>query len=165
MLVPEVLSLTTSSSRDTSLPPLAQVSPQMDDLAGPSTLQSIPGATTLIPSLLSINPRSTPTSAVTNTPALGTSTALQAELSSQLAAMATQLKRNVIHFSESLEKDASVVSAAQEKLEGNFDLMKTTRLRARDHGLKSRGTTCWVLGSVVVVLMIFVLMMFLIRIT
>ena len=56
--------------------------------------------------------------------------------------MATQLKRNAIHFSESLAKDQAVVAEAQEKLEGNYDVMKKERLRVRDLRGKTGGTTC-----------------------
>jgi hypothetical protein len=79
--------------------------------------------------------------------------------------MATQLKRNAMHFSDSLGKDEAVLSGAQEKLERNFDVMKAERTKLRDHRGKSRWTTCLVTTSVVVVLMTFVLMLFVIRLT
>jgi len=79
--------------------------------------------------------------------------------------MATQLHRNATHFSESLEKDKSVLVAMQEKVEGNFDFMKRERIRLRDFQGKSGGTTCLVIMSVVVVLIAFILMVFIIRLT
>ncbi|KII92205.1 hypothetical protein PLICRDRAFT_464542 [Plicaturopsis crispa FD-325 SS-3] len=71
-------------------------------------------------------------------------------MSEQLAQMATQLKRNAMHFSESLARDQAVVDEAQEKLEGNYDVMKKERVRLRDHRGKSGSTTCLVLMSMLV---------------
>jgi hypothetical protein len=96
---------------------------------------------------------------------LQNSRALQEDLSEQLALMATQLRRNATHFSQSLEKDKSVVEAMQEKVEGNFEFMKQARIRLRDFRGKSGGTTCLVIMSVIVVLIAFMLMVFLIRLT
>ena len=93
------------------------------------------------------------------------SNALQQELSDQLAQMATQLKRNAIHFSDSLARDQAVVEDAQLKLEGNYDVMKKERLRARDLRGKSGSTTCLVVMSVVAVLVAFVMMVLVIRAT
>ncbi|KAF9241810.1 hypothetical protein BU15DRAFT_73153 [Melanogaster broomeanus] len=93
------------------------------------------------------------------------SRALQEELSEQLALMATQLRRNATHFSESLQKDKTVVEAMQEKLEGNFDFMKRERIRLRDFRGKSGGTTCLVIMSILIVLIAFMLMVFVIRVT
>ncbi|KAI9571675.1 hypothetical protein HD554DRAFT_2203265 [Boletus coccyginus] len=105
-------------------------------------------------------------SRITATPTiLQNSRVLQEELSEQLALMATQLRRNATHFSESLEKDKSVVGAMQEKVEGNFEFMKRERIRLRDFRGKSGGTTCLVMMSVIVVLIAFILMMFVIRLT
>ena len=79
--------------------------------------------------------------------------------------MATQLRRNATHFSQSLEKDKSVVEAMQEKIEGNFEFMKGARIRLRDFRGRSGGTTCLVMMSVIVVLIAFMLMVFIIRLT
>lgn len=79
--------------------------------------------------------------------------------------MATQLKRNALHFSESLAKDQAVVEDAQVKLEGNYDVMKKERLRVRDLRGKTGGTTCLVIMSVVAVLVAFLFMVLLIRAT
>ena len=79
--------------------------------------------------------------------------------------MATQLKRNAIHFSDSLGKDQAVVEDAQLKIEGNYDVMKKERLRARDLRGKSGSTTCLVVMSVVAVLVAFVIMVLVIRAT
>lgn len=79
--------------------------------------------------------------------------------------MATQLRRNATHFSESLQKDKSVLEVMQEKVEGNFEFMKRERIRLRDFRGKSGGTTCLVIMSVIVVLIAFILMVFVIRLT
>ncbi|KAI6166035.1 membrane fusion protein Use1-domain-containing protein [Pisolithus thermaeus] len=103
---------------------------------------------------------------ITATPAiLQNSRAVQEELSEQLALMARQLRRNATHFSDSLARDKVVVDAMQEKLEGNFDLLKKERVRLRDFRGKSGGTTCLVIMSVIIVVIAFILMVFVIRVT
>jgi SNARE protein 1 len=77
--------------------------------------------------------------------------------------MATQLKRNALHFSDALAKDQAVVVEAEQKLEGNYGLMERERDRLRDHGGKSRGTTCLVVMIMLVVVLLFALMVVLIR--
>ncbi|KAK0455532.1 membrane fusion protein Use1-domain-containing protein [Desarmillaria tabescens] len=91
--------------------------------------------------------------------------ALHNELSDQLAQMATQLKRNALHFSNSLSADKAVVEAAQQKIESNFDVMKKERVRLRDHRGKSGSTTCLAIMSVIVVTVLFIFMVMLIRLT
>jgi len=61
--------------------------------------------------------------------------------------------------------EAQVVEAMQEKVEGNFEFMKRARVRLRDFRGKSGGTTCLVIMSVIVVLIAFILMVFIIRLT
>jgi len=79
--------------------------------------------------------------------------------------MAVQLRRNATHFSDSLVKDKTVVETMQEKLEGNFELMQKERTRLRDFRGKSGGTTCLVIMSVIVVVIAFIVMVFVIRVT
>lgn len=93
------------------------------------------------------------------------STAIHEELSEQLAQMATQLKRNAVHFAGSLEKDKAVVIEAQEKLERNFDVMSNQRVRLRDHRTKSWGTTWITVLSILVAVIGFILTFFVIRFT
>ncbi|KAI0948928.1 hypothetical protein AcW1_008666 [Taiwanofungus camphoratus] len=124
---------------------------------------SINPSNTLLPPNL---PASTLQSSSTSTPAiLQNSAALQEELSAQLAQMASQLKRNAVHFSDSLEKDKAAVLETQEKLERNYDVMKRERLRVRDHHSKGWGTTWIVILSLAVALIGFILTFFVIRIT
>jgi len=101
-----------------------------------------------------------------NAPAfLSTSLQTQEELSRQLSQMATQLKRNAIHFGESLARDKTLIEGAQEKLDDNYDTMKKERVRLRDHHGKSWGTTWITLLSVIVVCVAFILTFFIIRLT
>lgn len=93
------------------------------------------------------------------------SNALQQELSDQLAQMATQLKRNAMHFSDSLAKDQTVVDDAQLKIEGNYDVMTKERLRVRDLRGKTGSTTCLVVMSVAAVVVAFIMMVLVIRTT
>jgi SNARE protein 1 len=93
------------------------------------------------------------------------STALQEELSAQLAQMAGQLRRNAEHFSTALAVDQAVLLNAEEKIDANFDVMKRERVRLRDHRGKSLGTTCLTLASVFVVAVGFLLMFFVLRFT
>lgn len=79
--------------------------------------------------------------------------------------MATQLKRNAIHFAGALEKDKSVVLETQEKLERNHDVMSKERVRLRDHRSKSWGTTWITILSLIVVLVGFIMTFLVIRIT
>jgi SNARE protein 1 len=136
--------------------------PNPDDLIPSSEVETLP-SDPLVPTLPA---SSSATSKITATPTLlQNSRALQEELSEQLALMATQLRRNATHFADSLVKDKSVVEAMQEKLEGNFDFMKKERVRLRDFRGKSGGTTCLVIMSILVVLVAFMLMVMVIRVT
>ncbi len=93
------------------------------------------------------------------------STALQEELSAQLAQMAGQLRRNAEHFSTALAADQAVLRNAEEKIGANYDVMKRERVRLRDHRGKSLGTTCLTITSVLVVAVAFLVMFFVLRLT
>lgn len=121
-----------------------------------------PAETLLPPSLPATSEKSTAQAA----PAfLQNSASLHEELSAQLAQMATQLKRNAIHFADALDKDKAVVLDAQEKLERNHDVMSKERVRLRDHQSKSWGTTWITMLSIIVALVGFLLTFFVIRFT
>lgn len=79
--------------------------------------------------------------------------------------MATQLKRNAQHFSDSLDKDKTLVQSAAEVLEKNYDTMTKERVRLRDHRGKSFGTTWMVFGALLMVSVAWVVMFFVIRVT
>lgn len=117
----------------------------------------------------SSHPTTTPTKPTTNsekqTAYIATSLQTQEDLSLQLAEMAKQLKLNALHFTNALEKDRAVVQDAEEKLEGNLTKVKAQRSRLLVHSGKSGKTTWLVLGSMVVVLIAWVLLFLVIRIT
>ena len=91
--------------------------------------------------------------------------AVHEELSAQLAKMATQLKRNAIHFSDTLAKDQAVVEETKLKMESNHDSLQKERTRLRDHSGKSRRTTWLTLFSIISVFVSFFVMFFIIRFT
>jgi len=133
--------------------------------ASNSAQHSSPGAQLLPPSGSSIDPESSSSSSVPKPAFLSTSLQAQEDLSLQLAQMATQLKLNAMHFSDSLAKDKNLVEDAHNKLEGNFDKMKTERVRLRDHRGKSGYTTWMIMGIVKAVILAWVMMFFLIKLT
>ena len=123
-----------------------------------------------LPAPIALLPPTLPTTSTSTTTAvapryLQSSNALHQDLSEQLAQMATQLKRNAHHFSETLARDQAVVEEVQQKLEGNFGVMQKERVRLRDHRGKSGSTTCLVLTIIAAVVVLFVLMIAIIRIT
>ncbi|EEB89518.1 hypothetical protein MPER_12374 [Moniliophthora perniciosa FA553] len=129
-------------------------SPETDNLLGsPSDPIPIAPGPSLVSPMPTLIPPSMPSAASKSTAiATGTlqhSNALQEELSNQLAQMSAQLRRNAMHFSESLAKDAAVVEGAKEKLESNYDVMSTNKDRLKEHSSK----------------MLFAMMVFLIRFT
>ncbi|KAF8491203.1 hypothetical protein F5888DRAFT_1737727 [Russula emetica] len=67
-------------------------------------------------------------------------TALQEELSAQVAQMAGQLRRNAERFSTALAADQAVLRSTEGKIGANYDVMKRERVRLRDHRGKSLGT-------------------------
>ena len=79
--------------------------------------------------------------------------------------MAVQLKRNALHFSDSLVKDKAIVEEAQQKVESNFDIMQKERIRLRDHRVKSRSTTWMVVAIILTAVVLFAFMVILIRLT
>lgn len=91
--------------------------------------------------------------------------AVHEELSAQLAQMASQLKRNAVHFSDSLARDQAVVEETTFKMESNFDGLHKERTRLRDYTGKAKGTTWLTIFSVVAVFVAFFVMFFIIRFT
>ncbi|KNZ76195.1 hypothetical protein J132_11315 [Termitomyces sp. J132] len=175
------LSVHPSSSNPLSIPLEDEsLSIPTDDLLLPADTPSYPSSTsfsfptpmTLIPTTIpsSTDPSTSTSTAVTTgaAPRLGflqNPNAIQEELFDQISQMATQLKRNTVHFSELLTKDKAVVEETKEKLESNFDVMQKERLRLRDHRGKSWGTTWLSVLVMVTVLLLFVIMVGIIRFT
>jgi hypothetical protein len=79
--------------------------------------------------------------------------------------MATQLKRNAQHFSSSLAKDQIVVDETKEKLESNYDVMHKEQVRLKQHRKGSWWTTGLSIGSLLTVALVFVIVLFIIRVT
>jgi hypothetical protein len=144
-----------STEEESSLLPLE---PSLDTTTIASPVRLPPG-TPGVP-LSSTKADGTPTQAL-----LQHRTVLQEELSAQLAQMAGQLRRNAEHFSSALATDQAVLRNTEEKIGANFDVMKQERVRLRDHRSKSLGTTCLTITSVLVVLISFVVMFFIVRLT
>ncbi|KAF7790066.1 hypothetical protein EIP86_001016 [Pleurotus ostreatoroseus] len=144
--------------------------PTQDLLLSPSeTIEPIlpapKSADSLLPPSIPTLPKEEPSAAAAAPAFLQNSAALQEEMAEQLARMATQLKRNAIHFADSLEKDKAVVQDAQEKMERNYDGMTKERVRLRDHRSKSWGTTGIVILSLIVAVIGFFMTFFVIRMT
>ncbi|PFH53673.1 hypothetical protein AMATHDRAFT_910 [Amanita thiersii Skay4041] len=171
---PSVTSVHSSLSETGESGPVESLSlPANDLLLSPSDTTPLPSASlssatpTLIPSNFPSSSKSSDATAVTTGVSrfLQNSNSLHQELSEQLAQMAVQLKRNALHFSDSLVKDKAVVEDAQQKVESNFDVMQKERIRLRDHRGKSTSTTCLVVAIILVVVLLFALMVVLIRLT
>ncbi|KAJ7135429.1 hypothetical protein C8R43DRAFT_1020985 [Mycena crocata] len=135
----------------------------VSDVARSSFSSSVsPPLTTLLPS--SFPPSATKSTTTAVEPRLlQHSNARQRDMSDQMALMATQLKRNAMHFAELLANDQKVVEETEQKLEGNYGYMQKTRVRTRDLRGKTGSTTCLVLVIVLVVVLLFMLMVSLIR--
>ncbi|KAL0566077.1 hypothetical protein V5O48_015936 [Marasmius crinis-equi] len=134
--------------------PLLPIAPASE--SGPNLVSNMP----------SLIPSSTSSGASKSTAILmQNSHALQQEMTDQLAQMSAQLRRNMIHFSESLAKDAAVVEETSQKLESNFDAMSANQTQLKVHQGKSWSTTWLTMFVVVSVLVLFASMVFLIRFT
>lgn len=132
----------------------------------PTTTTNIqPSETNNLPSFNTLEVSNSPKQANKYPEFLTTSLQTQEELSLQLSQMAAQLKRNALHFADSLDKDKNVIESAQEKLESNLGGMKGERTRLRDHSGKSSHTTWMVVGSLLTVVLAWVFMFFIIRLT
>ncbi|KAG8907931.1 hypothetical protein FRB99_001439 [Tulasnella sp. 403] len=96
---------------------------------------------------------------------LTTSLETQEELSAQLAQMGHQLKLNALHLANSLAKEKGVIEDAAEKLDRNLGTMTKERVRLRDHSGKSGNTTWLVVGAILCVIIAWVMMFVVIRLT
>lgn len=115
-------------------------------------------------------PRSQPpapdTPQSTDLPAfMQTSLKTQEDLSEQLALMAAQLKRNAQSFAAQLHEDNALVQLAHDQLEGVHTRVSTERVTLRNFRSKSGYTTCMALGIIVVVVVAWVMMFFMIKVT
>jgi hypothetical protein len=101
--------------------------------------------------------------------------------------MSSQLKRNALHFANSLEEEKAILETSQAALEGmscprsccshfvhheplpndtgNLEKTQTSKTQLSAVTRSSRGTTCMTIGIVLLVLIIFVWTYMLIRFT
>ncbi|KAJ3709610.1 hypothetical protein C8R42DRAFT_692742 [Lentinula raphanica] len=140
--------------------------PPTDDLlTSPADLTSA-SLTSPLPTLISpLFPTATKSTAIASGVFLENSKARHEAMSEQLAQMAVQLRKNAQNFSEKLAEDKSLVEETQTKLDSNFGMMQKERVRLRDHRGKSGSTTCLVIFAVVAVVVTFIFMVALIRLT
>ncbi|CEL60709.1 hypothetical protein RSOLAG1IB_03948 [Rhizoctonia solani AG-1 IB] len=122
------------------------------------------------PSESLLSPRPQPsasgTSPTTDLPGfMQTSLQTQEDLSEQLALMAAQLKRNAQTFAAQLHEDNALVQLAHDQLEGVHTRVKTERSTLRDFRSKSGYTTCMTLGIIVVVIISWVTMFMMVKVT
>ncbi|CUA66659.1 hypothetical protein RSOLAG22IIIB_00100 [Rhizoctonia solani] len=126
---------------------------------------SDPSSDSLLP------PRSRPSASVSASPTtdlpafMHTSLQTQEDLSEQLAQMAAQLKRNAQTFAAQLHEDNALVQLAHDQLEGVHTRVKTERSTLRDFSSKSGYTTCMTIGIMAVVIISWVMMFLMIKVT
>ena len=75
------------------------------------------------------------------------------------------MKRNEIHFSNSLARDQVAVEKTKLKMEFSFDEIHKEWTMLRDHSEKSRQTTWFTLFSVIALFISFIVMFFIIKFT
>ncbi|GAA5831747.1 hypothetical protein JCM3766R1_005003 [Sporobolomyces carnicolor] len=104
-------------------------------------------------------------SGVTSSDLLSHHHALQSSLLSDLTSLSSALKTSSQTFSENLEKDKEVMKEAEKQLEGNEGKMKVQQERLKGVRGKTKGTTCWTLGILALVAMMWILVFLLIKVT
>ncbi|KAK7019884.1 hypothetical protein R3P38DRAFT_2970793 [Favolaschia claudopus] len=93
------------------------------------------------------------------------STTRQREMADQMALMASQLKRNAIHFGELMAQDQRVLEETDKKLEGNFGYMQQTQVRTKNLNAKSWSST-WIRMLIIFgVVFVFMFMVFFMRLS
>ena len=86
-------------------------------------------------------------------------------LSSELLRMAQVLKSNSLAFADALERDRLLVEKAGHDLASNLDLMTRTRGKLGIYSKKARSMGCFTLSALLLVLLSWVTMFFVIRLT
>ncbi|PWN21912.1 hypothetical protein BCV69DRAFT_159792 [Microstroma glucosiphilum] len=89
----------------------------------------------------------------------------QEALSSELLRMASILKNQTISFSSALERDRKLLESTDQQLSQNLDLMTRTRGRLGEYAHKARGMGWLTLGTVVMVVITWMLMFVVIKLT
>lgn len=98
-------------------------------------------------------------------PRLQSDRSLQDALASELLRMASVLKANTAAFSESLERDRVLVEEASGRLDQNLGLMTRTRGQLGVFSKKARSMGWFTIGSIVCVVVCWMLMFVVIRLT
>lgn len=106
-----------------------------------------------------------PTSSSTSETILQSDRATHEALSSELLRMASILKSNSLAFADSLERDRLLLEKAGTDLGQNLDLMTRTRGRLGVYSKKARGMGWFTLSAIVVVIVSWMMMFLLIRLT
>ena len=96
---------------------------------------------------------------------LQSSRAAQDSLSNELLRMASILKKNSLAFADSLERDRKLVENAGEQLGLNLDLMTRTRGRLGEYSKKARGMGWMTFGCLITVVVCWVWVFVLIKLT
>lgn len=127
------------------------------DRAPRPTQPTIPPPTT--------GPTAPPTSSATSDTILQSDRATHEALSSELLRMASVLKTNSLAFADSLERDRLLLEKAGSDLTQNLDLMTRTRGKLGVYSKKARSMGWFTLSAILVVVVSWMLMFLLIRLT
>lgn len=117
------------------------------------------------PALRQRRPAPEATEAKPGPPRLQSDRSLQDALASELLRMAGVLKANTAAFSESLERDRVLVEEASGRLDQNLGLMTRTRGQLGVFSKKARSMGWFTIGSIVCVVVCWMLMFVVIRLT
>lgn len=98
-------------------------------------------------------------------PSTNSDRATHENLSSELLRMASALRSQSISFSEALERDRKLLESTDEHLAQNLDLMTRTRGKLGEYAHKARGMGWLTLGTIVVVILIWIVMFVIIKLT
>lgn len=108
---------------------------------------------------------STSSSTSTQQPLLSTERTTQEALSTELLRMASILRSQTVSFSSALERDRKLLESADEKLVQNMDVMTRTRGKLGEYAHTARGMGWFTLGTVLMVVMTWVVMFVVIKLT
>ena len=96
---------------------------------------------------------------------LQSSRGIQDSLSGELLRMASILRKNTEAFADALERDRKLIEVTGEQLAGNLDLMTRTRGRLGEYSRKARGLGWFTLGCILMVIVAWVWVFVLIKLT
>ncbi|CAH7689398.1 hypothetical protein PPACK8108_LOCUS24471 [Phakopsora pachyrhizi] len=96
---------------------------------------------------------------------LNQNSSIQDQLTDELSQMASQLKKNVHHFNKLLVEDQAIIQSNQTKLENNSTLMKTQGGKLSEISIRGRKTTWLTILAVLAVVLAWIMMFIIIRLT